>query len=182
MKFRLVDKLYGEELPGLGFGLALWPWLCGVWLSHRHLSLLFPKPIAAFLKETGSWTKNQTLTSFEIRFCFSSLPLICPSSWILSCLICLQKACVVSVVVRWKRFILCPAAPALPITAPFSFHWGFCGTTPKLKACSFTFPFASAHVVLQTYVKKGCLFKLRPSDTSKYAKMGPQDIPSGLAV
>lgn len=48
-----------------------------------------------------------------------------------------------------ERFILCLAAPALPITAPISLPWGFCGTTPKLKTCfhynqlSFTSPFAS---------------------------------------
>lgn len=122
--------MWGTTWTGVWIGL--WPWLCRVWLSHRHLSLLlFPKPMAAFLEEAGSWTKNQTLTLFGIRFCFSSLPSICPSSWMLNSELPAEGLCGECGCTLKEN----PAAPALPITAPFNLHWGFCGTTPKLKAC-----------------------------------------------
>lgn len=180
MKFRLVIKVYGEELPGLGFGLALWSWLCEVWLSHRHLSLLFPKPIAAFLKEAGSWTKNQVLTSFGIRFCFSSPPLICPRSWMLNCLICLQKACVRLYTDRGSSYaqLLQPTYYSfLQFTLRFLLYNSQIESLFfYLSSCLF------AHVFLQTYIKNSCLLKLRSSDTSKYANMGLWDISSSPAA
>lgn len=124
--------------------MALWPWLCRVWFSHRHLSLLlFPKTLAAFLKEAGSWIKNQALTSFGIRLCFSSLPFICPSSWMLNCLNCLQKACVVSVVVPWEVHLM-PSCSSPTYCSSCQFTLRFLWYNSHIEnLLSFTSPFAS---------------------------------------